>query len=117
MNYENFNAVLTHIERHPEEHDQTNWCGTTCCLAGHGAAMALGTAHSFDVFSRHARGQYAEYVVYDIAAEWLGIDRYTDRSGARMAHWLFSGRRSIDDFRRVRLVEATRRLMALAAQS
>lgn len=103
-NYENFAAALGWIEEDPSKHDQTNWCGTKCCLAGFGAAMALGTTdRSPDLMRRLLNADYwsGEYAVYDKAAEWFGIGKYADDE---MTYWLFSSRRTLDDFRRVRLV-------------
>lgn len=34
-NVHELETVMTHILDHPEEWDQSNWCGTTMCFAGH----------------------------------------------------------------------------------
>lgn len=34
-------ATADHIEKNPDKYDQTSWCGTACCIAGH-AALASG---------------------------------------------------------------------------
>lgn len=39
IDYEKLDAVLNHIETHPEQHNQSSWgvkteCGTTACFAG-----------------------------------------------------------------------------------
>jgi hypothetical protein len=110
MNYENFAAVLAWIEEDPSKHDQCNWCGTTCCFAGFGAALAVGDAqHSYEVLS--TLGHF-EYGVYKKACEFFGLDDYFKD---HFAQWLFSSKRTLDDFRRVRLVLARGRLAAAAA--
>jgi hypothetical protein len=103
MNYENFNAVLTHIERHPEQWDQKNWCGTSCCIAGHAA---------------HMSGNFREggtFGFIQAAEAFLGLPVNgwcSDLEEEGTADWLFNSQRSLDDFRRVRLVLARARLAA-----
>lgn len=82
MNLEKYNAVLTHIEQHPEEWDQQHWCGTACCFAGHGKRM-------FDESG--------------FWSPWNATMKHLDLS-SQMAGWLFDANRTVDDFRRVRLV-------------
>ena len=52
--------VVTYIETHPEEWDQTQWCGTACCLASH-AQRAAGKRPS-------------AYRVIEDACVWLGLN-------------------------------------------
>lgn len=98
MNYENFNRVLTHIEQHPEEWDQAVWhCRTSHCFAGFS-----------EIFGGHVP-PLSEDLHEDIckrACAFLGIEANEEESGAYMPHWnwLFHGDRTLDDFRRVRLV-------------
>lgn len=42
MNKERLLAILDHIKKHPECHDQTRWesfCGTKRCIGGHSIVM------------------------------------------------------------------------------
>lgn len=83
MNTDNYNAVLAHIEQHPEEWNQLSWCGTACCLAGHANKMFPPPNPNVGII--------------DGAHRALG---FTDDQ----SWWLFHGSRTLDDFRRVRLV-------------
>lgn len=89
MNYDNFNAVLAHIEQHPEEWNQNMWnmlgCGTGCCIAGHAEAMFANSR------------ERAMEPTRDNGAKYLGLNEF-------QARWLFEHDRTLDDFRRVRLV-------------
>jgi hypothetical protein len=39
-NLDLLDAVVAHIEAHPEQHDQSEWiCGTAACVAGHAALL------------------------------------------------------------------------------
>ena len=69
--------VVTYIETHPEEWDQTHWCGTACCLAGHAQRMA-------------GRKQNTWGCPRD-AENWLQLS-YIER------RWLFSAKRTLADF-------------------
>jgi len=42
MNVKLLKKVRDYIAKHPEKYDQSTWCGTACCIAGH--AVALGRA-------------------------------------------------------------------------
>lgn len=90
MNYENYCRVLERIEADPEQHDQDRWCGTKCCLAGHAAMMQLGKSGNDLMF-------LGEQGVYSAAADFLGLSRDESR-------WFWHYLRTLDDFRRVRLV-------------
>lgn len=91
MHSKKFNAVLDRIERNLKEWDQKHWCGTSYCFAGHAAAI-----------SRGYRSQNG-FVVSE-AERFLGLSPNGWIHGDPMAHWLFSALRTLDDFRRVRLV-------------
>lgn len=84
--------VMEHITEHPEEHDQQQWCGTACCIAGHAALM---TGWQMQTFSC---GSTSSYLTRDglrdhaesIAMEELGL-------GRAEAYELFSGHNTLDD--------------------
>lgn len=99
MNYENYNAVLERIEKNPDEWDQGYWfregCNSAYCFAGHAATMKLGNE------------PHDAHVVSFAARDFLGVS--IDES-----FWLFSQERTLDDFRRVRLMYATARAIATA---
>jgi hypothetical protein len=97
VNRERFAAVLAHIEANPEQWDQSEWCGSSCCFAGHTAAMfGLGarvfeTEYSFDV-EDNADYFKVQAIVQSLATKALEL---SDSE----AYWLFGGMRSVDDFR------------------
>jgi hypothetical protein len=39
MNVEMMLKVADYIEQHPEQYNQSEWCGTECCIAGHALAL------------------------------------------------------------------------------
>lgn len=93
MNYENFNAALTHIERNPGEWDQTMGFlghGHPCCLLGHAHRLS---GHGW-LDSTIKQGGY-----------FVGADQ-------PMKDWIYAGERTLDEFRAVRLALATARLIA-----
>jgi hypothetical protein len=95
MNYENYCAVLERIEKNPDEWNQAYWfrdgCATAYCFAGHAATLKLGNE------------PHDSHVVRFAARDFLGT--HIDFSV-----WLFAEDRTLDDFRRVRLMHARTRL-------
>lgn len=89
MNYDKYTAVIDHIERNPRSWNQWRWCGSKCCIAGHAQAMF---------------GDTRNWVVEE-ASKVLGLN-------ASQAGWLFHGERTLDDFRRVRVVQGWAHLAA-----
>jgi hypothetical protein len=90
MNYQNFCKVLDHIERNPQLHNQSWYrddteCGTTHCFIGWSAVFA--------------RGYYLANRVKEDACDFLDIGLKGD-----MMQWIVTTARTVDDFRRVRLV-------------
>lgn len=98
MNYENFCATLAYIEQHPEQFNQ---------------ALPYERDTAF-CFLAHARRLFGDmdrtYTTYEAGARVLGLP-----PGIGFADWLYSGERTLDDFRRVRYVEGMRRAMAQQA--
>lgn len=80
-NLDLLDAVVAHIEAHPEQHDQTTWfCGTTACIAGRTALMSGWKPYSFKP------GHTSHSVVFkddevrhveDVARDLLRIDQDT----------------------------------------
>jgi hypothetical protein len=97
MNYEKFCTVLEHIERNPDEWDQARgyWKANRCCFL----------AHARRIFDPDC-GPYID--TWERGPRVLNADK-------RVGTWLYDDSRTLDDFRRVRHVMATRRLMAHAA--
>ena len=93
MNFENFCTVLARIESDPASWDQTSFYGT--CFVGIAADMA-GCAATDEPHDRHNSG-----------AAFLGVQIPCQDFG--------SARLTLDDFRRMRYVEGTRRFHAAAA--
>lgn len=87
MNVDRYLSALRRIQRHPHLWDQTKWCGTAYCLAGHAQLLSGKKSNKFDTAS----------VKYD-AADWLGVSW-------SVAHWLFRPERTIEDFQRVAIVQ------------
>lgn len=63
--------VLDHITDNPETWDQTDWCGTSCCVAGH-VALAQGWQRT-NVHSSRVRRDGEERSVSQVAREALGL--------------------------------------------
>lgn len=104
MHYDNFNEALTTIELAPKQWDQSKWypwCGSGCCIAGH-TVLLSGRELPTGMFSRREQ-------IPKIAAELLDIH-------GEQRVWLFSPIRTLDEFRLVRRVHATSRLIAAAAK-
>jgi hypothetical protein len=95
MNIDRYNAVLAHIEQHPEEWNQSEWRGTACCIAGHAARMF---------------GADPGLATLTAAALALEIDRTVTHFP-----WLFDADRTMDEFRALRRALATSRLIAAVA--
>lgn len=91
MNFKNYCRVLARIEKHPEQWNQRVWCGTPCCLAGHAKVMFRRVGFPLDAGAKVLELNFIE------------------------ACWLFEGDRTLEDFQRVRHMEATRRLFEHAA--
>lgn len=94
MNMQRFRQVLAAIEANPRHWDQTIWhCDTTHCFAGHAQLLMRGLPADAGFGARYAAGAGSFNVEYD-ACKFLEI------SGDK-AEWLFSGARTLDDFRTV----------------
>ena len=98
MNFEKFCATLAHIEQHPEQFNQVSpYEGNTACC-----------------FLANARRLFGEmdrrYTTSEAGPRALGLN-----PSSAQAQWLYSGERTLDDFRRIRYVEGTRRAFAAAA--
>lgn len=82
--------TLEHITEHPEEWDQTWWCGTSCCVAGL-VALAEGWQRT-NVFSARVRRDGEERFVSQVAREALGLtpaaaDRLFDGGNSLRELW------------------------------
>jgi len=66
-------SLLTWVKKmitlHPENYDQTNWCGTRCCIAGWIDVKVNGA----EVHARHTPSE-----VFDNACKALGLDNSRD---------------------------------------
>jgi len=100
VNVELLKKTLAHIEAHPEEWNQLEWCGTSCCFAGH-AALLSGSSRVIDtegapvvLWARVRRPDGKLAHVWDVAEQELGLDE------AR-AERLFQADNTIEDLRRI----------------
>ncbi|HEX7771537.1 MAG TPA: hypothetical protein VF435_03895 [Pyrinomonadaceae bacterium] len=80
-NWERYDAVLAHIEKHPEEWDQQHFCGSACCFAGHVVQMFS---------SQRPLEKRVPYVGYNA----MDLLKLTNNE----ACWLFDPDRTIADF-------------------
>jgi hypothetical protein len=87
MNVELMLQVADAIEAHPETYNQREWCGTTCCIAGHALALSyavqprevLASAmNKLDLgayaFSMHSARVWAMHAIPALAQDALDID-------------------------------------------
>ena len=99
-------AILAHIEAHPEQWDQSwyfteaaepsaDWCGTACCIAGFAAARAGWTPVGTLFLSTQVVKDGVTRDVVEVAAEILGLFRVD-------AHMLFSGNNTLEDLKNFR---------------
>ena len=75
LNKPNLTRLRNHLAALPEdarEFDMSDWCGTTCCIAGHAFILAEG------------RPATSADKVPGVAKEWLGLN-------SREHSWLFIG--------------------------
>jgi hypothetical protein len=105
VNLDLLDAVVEHIDTHPEEHDQSDWiCGTTACVAGRVAlfsgwrpvfnppcGLAFCDCHTHTGLVEKD-GQRRR--VSGVAQDLLGIDDDT-------ADDLFFGGNDVDDIHRI----------------
>lgn len=104
MNFDNYIAVLRQIEADHSKWDQGRWCGTPCCFAGHAQVLA----------GKHYEDEATTIInARDDAMEFLGSQRHGVL--ALTCTWLFSAKRTLDDFRRVAIALANGRAQAIAA--
>lgn len=78
LSLQRLKEVVAHIETHPEEWNQTIWCGQACCLGGHAGKMA-GAPKPINFWS------------WDDARSWFLVS-------TEEADWLFSVMRTLADF-------------------
>lgn len=99
MNKRRFIRVLEAIEANPEHWNQNHWhCGTSHCFAGFAELQKFGLKSSLS--EDEVRGilvHRALFSTFLTAQYYLGLD-------SDQASWLFSSARTLDDFRRVRLM-------------
>lgn len=105
-------TTMNYVEKHPEQHDQTNWvnhCNTAFCYAGHAAIIAGATRPpneatawgnywmvNPETLESHASG------AYDAADRSLAVDEFAAKElGITMAEAeaLFDGDRTITGLR------------------
>lgn len=64
--------VANDIEAHPKKYDQSSWCGTACCIAGH-IVLNQG-AKRIKGFGAHVLFENRERTVKHLAVELLGFN-------------------------------------------
>lgn len=75
--------VEKRILRRPDKYDQTTWCGTSCCIAGHIAIVAgAKSVHKDSVTVRFGNKKYAAYsfAMKALGLKWTGVNP-----------WIFAG--------------------------
>jgi hypothetical protein len=99
-------AVMDHIDTHPEQHAQRRWfCGTTACVAGRTALMAgwkpvfrsicgAEACRACRLIAEEVEKDGEVRYVADVARELLGLDCET-------ADRLFAGDNTLDDIHQV----------------
>lgn len=74
--------VADKIEKHPKSYDQTNWCGTACCIAGH---IVTSNPNAKYVFSSNFIYGRKDYFVPDLAIKLLHLNTKNDKDRADVA--------------------------------
>lgn len=90
MNVELMLQVADHIETHYETYNQSEWCGTTCCIAGHALCLAYAVeptkvlAFAMDklglreiIMTPSLQREWAAHVIPRMAAQLLDLDEDT----------------------------------------
>jgi hypothetical protein len=88
MNVELMLQVADVIEAHPEIYNQREWCGTTCCIAGHALALSYAVQprevlvramHKMHIrvalaYCKHSARVWAMHLIPALAQDALDID-------------------------------------------
>ncbi len=96
FNNELYTKVLEKIKGNPQEWDQSNWCGTSCCFAGHAAVLSGYTQQAPD-----SSGYVSMLVIDPTTDDKKFVDEVAEMQlglSEPQKDWLFSCGRTIEDF-------------------